>query len=124
MEQFHNQSRPTLARRYDNSNSVGNARPDHRVKNDFKGGKPAPKKPQSRNLDPHERRLAAARRNELTVRIERSSIEGEIVGKVVEFGKFDIVIRRADGVEVCLFKSDLSTLIVEGYISGYNQQVQ
>lgn len=115
MEQFqrYQSDRPTMTRRReDNRNFTG--KPNNKINT----------KGKQRNLDPHERRLAVACRNNMTVHIERVSVDSVVSGKVVEFGKFDIVIRRECGSEICLFKSDLSSLVVEGYVHQPMNRVQ
>lgn len=109
-------SRPTLSaqRRYDPTKgdkpqSFPNGKPFQKTQ----GGK----KPGQRNLEPNERMLAVAKRESRMIEIDLASVEGKIIGKVADFGKYEIVVEMPNGDLRCVFKSDISTFVIKKQVN-------
>lgn len=75
-------------------------------------GKPATKRPPQRNLEPHERILANAKREGLSILVELLNEDETIVGRVMDFGKYEVIVETEDGARMCLFKSALRSFHV------------
>lgn len=106
--------RPTLSagprRVQQNGQASGFAnKPFHKNDDQHKSGK----KPGQRNLEPNERMLAVAKREGRTIHISLASVDDSIIGKVVDFGKYEIVVELGNGELLCVFKSDISTFIIK-----------
>lgn len=75
-------------------------------------GKSQQKRPPQRNLEPHERILANAKREGLSIHVELLNEDKTIVGRVMDFGKYEVIVETEDGVRLCLFKSALRSFHV------------
>lgn len=71
------------------------------------------KKPGQRNLEPNERMLAVAKREGRHIEIALASVDTQVIGKVTDFGKYEIVVEQPTGELVCVFKSDISTFVIK-----------
>lgn len=109
--------RPTLHanRRYDSPKSGEVQKPFHQKP--FQRGQAPGKKPGQRNLEPNERMLAVGKREGRQINISLASVDGIIVGKVADFGKYEIVVEMPNGDLRCVFKSDISTFVIQKQVN-------
>ena len=93
-------------RRYDPAKS--NNKPNFAAQQ----GKPQAKRPPQRNLEPHERILANAKREALSIDVSLLNEESVITGRVMDFGKYEVIVETKDGTRLCLFKSAIRSFHV------------
>lgn len=71
-----------------------------------------PKRPPQRNLEPHERILAGAKREGLTIEISLINEDAIFTGRVTDFGKYEIIIELKCGTRMNFFKSAIRSFHV------------
>lgn len=109
--------RPTLHanRRYDASKGAESQKQFHQKP--FQKGQAPGKKPGQRNLEPNERMLAVGKREGRQIKIALASVDEAIVGKVADFGKYEIIVEMPNGDLRCVFKSDISTFVIQKQVN-------
>lgn len=110
--EFHQPQRPVMSanRRFDPTR--GEHKP-FKAQPFQKQNQQCGKKPGQRNLEPNERMLAVAKREGRHIEIALASVDSQVIGKVTDFGKYEIIVEQPTGELVCVFKSDISTFIIK-----------